>query len=227
MARFVDRVFFAREVFHRETHGDGLLCHRIGAFERVRLSSLVARFCSDHMLDPRELEQVTERRCVDEVGGFDHRVAFRLQPSNDDTDDMIAVRPRRNRTVQMHDAQTPVDLVGCRHLLQHRDGNARIVAKPTHPSIAGIQQRARTRLGRERYVAAIEIANTKTQRAIRSRGPELLDPTMLVGWDCLVRQLPADPPGFFRQDHTLTEPRGCERCGTSTEATPDDRDVGS
>jgi hypothetical protein len=68
----------------------------------------------------------------------------------------------------------------CEHLLQHADGDPRLVAQLRHPAGARIQLGSLAGFVDQRIPAAVDIADPITEGAIAGSDAELLDPWVLV-----------------------------------------------
>src|SRR5439155_3575786 len=111
------------------------------------------------------------------------------------------------------------------HLLEHREGDTRLVAQARHIAVAGVEWLRLARGGRERIVAAGEIADASAESSIGPRGAELLDPRVFVRRHRLRGQLAADPVGLLSEDHAPTSTGGGEGRGAAAGAAADDDDI--
>jgi hypothetical protein len=69
------------------------------------------------------------------------------------------------------------------------------------------------------------VADAVAQPPVRRRAADLLDPRVLIGWDTLCRQLPAEPVVLLGQHDPVSAPRHRQCGGDAAEASPDDEDV--
>jgi hypothetical protein len=76
-------------------------------------------------------------------------------------------------------------------------------------------------------VGAIELPNSSPERSITRGGAELFDPRMLIRWDHLVGQLPADPMRLLRENDPTPEPGGRQRRSARAKPAPNNGDVGA
>lgn len=209
-------------MLHRETHGNGLLITRVGLLGRLRFAGLGARLCAECVLDAGEMQEISIGRRIDEIRRRDEAIASRLEASHHDPGHTVAVAPRRERPVRVHDEQPAAQLGWRHHLMEHCDRDPRIMAKPAHPAVARVEQAVGAGIGRQRQMCAIVVTNSAPERSIALRGPELLNPRVLIGQNRLVRELPPYPAGLFRQDDTTPEPSGSERGRACSEPSPND-----
>ena len=79
------------------------------------------------MLNPSQIQQVAIRRCVDEERRLDQRIPPRFEASHSDAGNPITVRARGERSMRVHDEQSPIELVRDHHLVQHGDRDSRVV----------------------------------------------------------------------------------------------------
>jgi hypothetical protein len=214
-------VVLTRAVLHREAHGDSLLIPWLSAFRCVWFVRLCLRFRTEHMLHLGEVQQFAIWRGVDEEGCFNQTVSPRLQPTGDDAGHPILMGPGCDRSVGMQDEQPATQLMREHHLVEHRHRNARVMAKPAHPSIARVERALGMSCGRQRQIGAIVVSNTLAQCSVAGGCPELFNPRVFIGRDSLVRELTADPMRLFRENDSASEAGNRERRCTRAEPAAD------
>jgi hypothetical protein len=105
----------------------------------VQLTGGVGAFRADHVLHPRQLEEVAQLGGVDGVGGGDGHLAAVAQVPQGDRVDLVTAGVRGDRYVLGEHR----DLPGCpprrEHLVQHGGGHPRFVAEPADDAQARVE----------------------------------------------------------------------------------------
>src|SRR5262245_60548704 len=123
------------------------------------------------------------------------------QVANRDRPDTIPVWVGSECLVTAQDEDASATDVGSKHCLQDGQRYPRFMAQAGNAAVARIEILFGSCFSGQWIVVAVVVAHLRPKLAVRTGSAEGLNPRMFIGGNCLLRQLAADPVGFFGEDH--------------------------
>ena len=226
IARLVNRVILAREIIQRETKREALQIIRLGFVLRVRFASRGFRLRADRVFRFCERQQVALFGGVGKKRRAQNQLVAQLQIVNGNRFHPVAAGRRADDLVLQQNLHLSVAKIRRKHFVKHCQRHAWFAADARDPAAAGIEIFVRQRFFRERIIAPVKIADAGAEFLIAARAAEGFNPLVLVRRNGLLRNLAADPVGFFRHDDVEPVARRRERRRTAAHAAADDDEVG-
>ena len=118
-------------------------------------------------------------------------------PDDDGGDPILAPGLRPDQPVLSEYQHPAGGHLGRQHRLQHREGDARLVAKWRDPAVAGIEFGVGPGSRQERVMAAVIVPHFLAKAPIGTGAAQTFDPAVLVRRHGLGSQLAADPIGLL------------------------------
>ena len=225
LARLLDGVIRAGNVFRREADRERLHVLRLRLARGVRFAGFRLCLRAGDVFRFRHGQQLAGFRRIHEHWRRQNQIVSRFRLAHDHRFDLVTRRPGRQGFMTQQDLNFPSCHERREHLVQRRQSHARFVAELRNAPTAGIQIRPAARLGREREIALVVIADAGAQIEIAPRAAEGFDPGVFIRRHGLRGELPADPIGFLRQNDLQPIPCGRERGGATAQATTDDDQI--
>src|SRR5579875_3047848 len=191
------------------------------------LAGLFLRLEASDELCSGQRQQIAQFRRIQKIGPGQYHGSIVVQIVDFHCQDAIAFNVCGHSFVLEKNLHTAAADKGGEHLVQNGQGDARFMAQARDQSVAGVEMRRFARLGRQRIMPSVIGANPVTEAAIGARTAERFDPGMFVRGHGLLRQLPADPIGFFGEQDRATGAGRCQGRGAATHTSADNDDIGA
>ena len=221
----LDRVV-ALHMLDGEADAESLHVVGLGDLGSAGLSSLGPGLEPSHVLGAGERQKLTRLGRIDHVGGVYRHVVLPDLGRERDGGHPVAIGRRGDGAAALQQCDPAGRAVWREHLLQHTDGDARLMAQLRHPAGAGVEVGAIAGSVDQRIAPPVDVADAVAQCAVAGGDAELLDPGVLVRRHRLRGQLATDPRELLGQDHVRPAVGGGKGGGDASQSCSDDEDVG-